>query len=101
MKATHILTACALLLGAASSFSQTATRLPHVAGEVRKVDVDAQKITLRHGEIPNLDMGAMTMVFRVRDPELLREVKPGDKVSFTADKLGGALTVMSMEVTGP
>jgi Cu(I)/Ag(I) efflux system protein CusF len=63
---------------------------------VRKVDTDAKKITLKHGDIPNLDMTGMTMVFRVSDPALLARVKAGDKVQFTADKVEGALTVMSM-----
>ena len=60
------------------------------AAEVRKVDMDAKKITLRHGPIVNLDMPAMTMVFQVRDPALLKQVKAGDKVLFEAEKTGGA-----------
>ena len=64
-----------------------------VEGEVRKIDKDAGKITLKHGPIPNLDMPGMTMVFRVKDPAMLDVVKTGDKVRFTADKVGGALTV--------
>jgi Cu(I)/Ag(I) efflux system protein CusF len=71
--------------------------LPVVDGEVRKVDVEQQKITLRHGEIANLDMSPMTMVFRVQAPAMLQKVKPGDKVRFTADKVDGALTVMTIE----
>lgn len=71
--------------------------LPTVEGEVRKVDVEQQKITLRHGEIANLDMSPMTMVFRVQTPAMLQKVKPGDKVRFTADKVDGALTVMTIE----
>lgn len=71
--------------------------LPTVEGEVRKIDTEQQKITLRHGEIANLDMPPMTMVFRVQEPALLQKVKPGDKVRFTADKLGGTLTVLSLE----
>ena len=66
-------------------------------GEVRKVDRDAQKITIRHGPIRNLDMPAMTMVFRVKDPAMLDLVKAGDKVKFAADNVGGALTVMQIE----
>jgi Cu/Ag efflux protein CusF len=83
----------ALLAGAA--FAQSA--LPQVQGEVRKVDLDAKKITIRHGEIKNLEMTPMTMVFRVKDEALLTQVKPGDKVRFTADKVEGALTVLSIE----
>lgn len=78
-----------------SAFAQAP--LPVVDGEVRKIDTEQQKITLRHGEIANLDMPPMTMVFRVQDPALLQKVKPGDKVRFTADKLGGTLTVLSLQ----
>ncbi len=67
-------------------------------GEVRKVDKDAGKITLRHGPIPNLDMPNMTMVFRVKDPAMLDQVKAGDKVRFTADMVGGQITVMKIEL---
>jgi Cu/Ag efflux protein CusF len=66
-------------------------------GEVRKINKDANKITLRHGEIKNLDMPPMTMVFRVKDPAMLDKVKAGDKVQFMAENLGGALTVIAIE----
>ena len=66
-------------------------------GEVRKVDKDAQKITIKHGPIQGLDMPAMTMVFRVKDPALLHKVKAGDKVKFEAQKLSGAFTVTRIE----
>jgi len=90
-----LLTALSAALLAAAAFAQAA--LPSVEGEVRKIDTDAKKITLKHGDIPNLEMTGMTMVFRVKDPELLGKVKPGDKVRFTADKVDGALTVLSIE----
>ena len=66
-------------------------------GEIRKVDKGAKKITIRHGELKNLDMPPMTMVFQVKDPAMLDKVKAGDKVKFQAEKVGGALTVMSIE----
>jgi len=88
--------AFAAALLATAAFAQGA--LPPVEGEVRKVDADAKKITLRHGDIPNLEMTGMTMVFRVKEPAMLDQVKPGDKVRFTADKVDGALTVMSIEL---
>lgn len=66
-------------------------------GEVRKIDKDARKITLRHGEIKNLDMPAMTMVFQVKDPAMLDKVQAGDKVRFKAEKVGGAFTVTAIE----
>jgi len=78
-----------------AAFAQAA--LPVSEAEVRKVDKDAGKITLKHGEIKNLDMPPMSMVFQVKDKALLDKVKTGDKVSFTADKVNGAYTVMSIE----
>jgi len=66
--------------------------------EVRKVDVAAGKLTLRHGEIKNLGMPPMTMIFQVKDPAFLAQVKAGDRVHFTADKIKGAYTVLSIEV---
>ena len=68
-----------------------------VEGEVRKVDKDTGKITLRHGAIVNLDMPPMTMVFQVKDPTLLDTVKAGDKIRFAAGKAGGAYTVTRLE----
>ena len=66
-------------------------------GEVRKVDRDAKKITIRHGPIANLDMPPMTMVFQIADATMLDQVKTGDKIRFTADKAGGAYTVTRIE----
>jgi len=66
-------------------------------GEVRKVDKDAGKLTLKHGPIPNLDMPPMTMVFRVKDAAMLDAVKPGDKVKFDAESVGGQFVVTRIE----
>lgn len=66
-------------------------------GEVRKVDKDAKKITIKHGPLANLDMPPMTMVFQVKDPAMLDQVKAGDKVKFQAEKVGGAFTVTRIE----
>lgn len=66
--------------------------------EVRKVDKSTGKITLKHGEIKNLDMPPMTMVFGVKDKALLDKVKAGDKVTFTADRdPTGQYVVTSLE----
>ena len=67
-------------------------------GEIRKVDKDAGKVTIKHGPIPSMDMPSMTMVYRVKDPAMLRRVKAGDKVKFATEKLGGAYTVTKIEV---
>jgi Cu/Ag efflux protein CusF len=66
-------------------------------GEVRKVDMDTKKITLKHDEIKNLGMPGMTMVFHVKDPAMLDKVKAGDKVRFSAERMNGALVVTNIE----
>ena len=66
-------------------------------GEIRKVDKDAKKITIKHGPMQNLDMPAMTMVFQVKDPAMLDSVKAGDKIKFRAEKFGSAFTVTKIE----
>jgi Cu(I)/Ag(I) efflux system protein CusF len=67
-------------------------------GEVRRIDKDANKLTIRHGPIANLDMPAMSMVFQVKEPAMLDTVKTGDKIKFRAEKTGGAYTVTQIEV---
>lgn len=69
-----------------------------IDGEVRKVDKDAGKITIKHGPIPERDMPGMTMVFRVSEPAMLEQVKAGDKVKFQGDKVNGAFTLVKLEV---
>ena len=71
--------------------------LPIVEGVVRTVDKSANKLTIKHGPIPNLDMGGMTMVFRVQDPAMFDKMKEGDKINFAADKVQGAFTVIKVE----
>jgi Cu(I)/Ag(I) efflux system protein CusF len=66
-------------------------------GEIKKVDKDTGKLTIKHGELKNLGMSGMTMVFRVKDAAMLDSVAPGDQVRFVAEKVGGALTVTAIE----
>ena len=97
-----------------SVFAQTATPAPAAPAaamekpamkdaaeaEVRKIDKDAKKITLKHGPIKNLDMPSMTMVFQVKDAALLDKLSlltPGDKIMFTAEQQQGAYVVTGAE----
>ncbi|MFP3600451.1 copper-binding protein [Paraburkholderia sp. SIMBA_053] len=66
-------------------------------GEVKKVDNGAGKLTIKHGPLKNLDMEAMTMVFKVKDPAMLSQVKVGDKIDFVAEEIDGALTVTKLQ----
>ena len=68
------------------------------AGEVRKVDLEGGKVTIRHEAITNLDMPAMTMVFRATKPEQLKGLKVGDKVRFHAESQAGNYTVTQIEL---
>ena len=81
-----------------TSLALAQAALPPTEGEVRKVDKEAGKITLKHGEIKNLDMPGMTMLFQVKDTAMLDMVKPGDKVKFKAEKLGGGIVVTEIQV---
>ena len=83
------------MFAAASAVLAQATAMAD--GEVRKIDKAQGKITLKHGEIKNLEMPPMTMVFKVKDAALLDQVKQGDKVGFTAEKIGGEYTVTGIE----
>ena len=85
--------ALALTLLSGRAFAQS------VNGEVRKIDEAAGKITLRHGPIKSLDMmdDNMTMVFRVQDPTMLKQVKVGDKVKFDANRINGQITVTKIQ----
>ncbi len=67
--------------------------------EVRKIDIENGKLTLKHAEIKSLDMPGMTMVFAVKDKAMLGRLKPGDKVKFKAVNDGGKFTVTEIEVS--
>ncbi len=66
-------------------------------GEVRKIDKETGKITLKHGVIKNLDMPGMTMVFQVKDKALLDKIQPGDKIRFRAESENGKLVVTAIQ----
>jgi Cu/Ag efflux protein CusF len=98
-------TAAALLLGAPILSGATTHSAGHAhvdapsltEGEVRRVDKEAKKLTIRHGPIVNLDMPAMTMVFQVADAADLESIKAGDKIRFQAEKAAGAYMATRIE----
>ena len=106
MKTFQILVAATLTLSAAAMAASHKAAVAETAdswtrAEVRKVDKDANKITLKHEAIPSLDMPPMTMVFVAKDAAMLEVVKTGDAVRFKAEKIGGAFTVTSIEKAKP
>jgi Cu(I)/Ag(I) efflux system periplasmic protein CusF len=98
MRKTSVVAASMLVLSGAMLANVTVAQAPMVNGQVTKIDESAGKITLKHGPIKKLDMNeGMTMVFRVQDPAMLKQVKAGDKVKFDADKINGQFTVTKIE----
>ncbi|MGJ7522722.1 copper-binding protein [Variovorax sp. LT1P1] len=82
-----------------SAPAASATSAEMAEGEVRKVDKENQKLTIKHGPLKNLDMPGMTMVFQVQDAAMLEKVQAGDKVRFVAEKLDGKFTVTKMDAS--
>jgi Cu(I)/Ag(I) efflux system periplasmic protein CusF len=112
MKKTLITTALLALLGGTAplAFAQVDHDAHHggasvadeadaklAEGTVKRIDKSAGKLTIAHGPLEELGMPPMTMVFRAAEPGLLDQVKVGDKIRFTVEKIGGALTVTSLE----
>ena len=117
MKSLNTFVATATLVGASAlSFAALAQSTPSPAptgvmkagpsavaddmteGEIRKVDKGTKKITIKHGDIKNLDMPGMTMLFQVRDPAMLDMVKAGDKVKFRVEKAATGIVVTEIQV---
>ena len=99
-KATFV--AALILSSATAAYAQsepatTAASNSMSSGEVKKVDKSAGKVTIKHGPLQNIGMDAMTMVFRVKDPSMLDQVKAGDKINFVAEEPNGQLTVTKLE----
>jgi Cu/Ag efflux protein CusF len=103
-----LLLATALALGAAapalaqhaghgmSKPSAAATMTDPADGEVRRIDKARGTVLLKHGEIKGLNMGAMTMSFKLKDPAMAADLKEGDKVRFTAEQKGDDLIITSI-----
>ena len=92
----HIRTALAAIV-AALALSGLASARDLAEGEVRKVDKEGKKLTLKHGPLKHLDMPSMTMVFQVKEDALLDKVQAGDKVRFQAEKIDGKFTITRLE----
>ncbi|MEI6803733.1 MAG: copper-binding protein [Burkholderiales bacterium] len=103
--------AAVLVLGAGSALAQMPTdhsKMDHTKaapaqdsmaqGEVKKIDLQAQSLVLKHGDIKSINMPAMTMSFKVANSAFLTKVKVGDKVRFAADMPNGVLTVTAIEL---
>ena len=93
-----ILTAATVMLAFTLTAVPVVAQDSSVTGEVRKIDESAGKITLKHGPIKSLGMDeGMTMVFRVKDPGMLKQVAVGDKVKFEAENADAGITVTKIQ----
>lgn len=83
-----------------NNFNQTNFKelnLPKVQGELKKIDLEQRKLTIKHKDIPNLDMPGMTMVFKADEKIDLSKFKVADQILFTVDRVNGAYTVLTLE----
>ncbi|MCX7145461.1 MAG: copper-binding protein [Sulfuritalea sp.] len=93
----RLVAAMATLLFVAFPIGANEGQLPQADGVIRKLDRASGTVTITHGEIANLNMGAMTMSFKAKTPALLKAWKEGDKIRFRAAEVKGVLTVISIE----
>jgi Cu/Ag efflux protein CusF len=93
MRSVFTLAAAVVAIALASSaFAAEFTK-----GTVKKLDAKAKKVTLIHEELKELEMPAMTMVFRVKDDALLEKLKEGASIEFVAERVEGKLTVTEIK----
>lgn len=90
--ATLLVAATVAVAGATASLASEYTK-----GVVKKVDLKAGKVTIIHEELANLEMPAMTMVFRTIDTAMLERMKVGEAIEFIADRVNGKLTVTDLK----
>jgi Cu(I)/Ag(I) efflux system protein CusF len=83
--------------GAAKAAAPPAASAALIDGEVRRVDKVKGEVTLKHGPMPKFKMAAMTMAYRLKDKTMLDQLKPGDRIKFDADDVGGAFVIKRLE----
>jgi Cu(I)/Ag(I) efflux system protein CusF len=82
--------------GAASATTVTVV-LSDTRGVIQAINQAEGKVKLKHGPIPKLSMPAMTMVYRVQDPKLLKEIKEGDEVGVTVEKVDETFVITGFQ----
>jgi len=96
MTRTRLLT-FALIFGLGLPLAALAQTSRNVDGTITRIDEAGAKMTIRHGPLTELGMEGMTMVFRVKDPEMLKGAKTGDQVKFDVERNQGQLTIIKIE----
>ncbi len=80
-------------LGLTLGLNSSASAQAMAEGVVRRIDLDNNKITIRHSEVKALDMPPMTMVFVAKQPDMLKNLTPGDSIIFEAFNTNGQFSV--------
>ena len=91
------LIAFAFVFGLGLPLAALAQTSRNVDGTITRIDEAGAKMTIRHGPLTELGMDGMTMVFRVKDPEMLKGAKAGDEVKFDVERNQGQLTIIKIE----
>ena len=81
----------------AKAKAKAASQAEMADGEIRKINKNTGKITVKHGEIKSVEMPPMTMVFGVADKAMLEGLKEGDKVKFNVKQEGSNYTVTEIK----
>lgn len=84
-------------IGVVFALAASASAQEYTKGEVTKVDTDQNKLTIKHEELTNLDMPAMTMVFVVADETMIDQVSEGQAIEFVVERVNGRLTVTEIK----
>lgn len=69
-----------VLLCAAMTACRSGNKRYHLHGEVLDKDVATSEITVKHEDIPGF-MPAMTMPYKVKDPNVVQGLEPGDEIA--------------------
>ena len=70
-------------------------------GEIRRIDPENKRLTIKHGDIKSIDMPPMTMVFYVKEPSLLGGLQVQDAVEFQATAEGTKYIVTAIRKKAP
>lgn len=97
MKTRSLLVVAAALAFNTATFAQASVADEYTNGEIRKIDKEAGKVTLKHEEIKNLGMPPMAMVFEARDRKMLDKLNVGEKVRFRAAYESGKYVLRDIE----
>ncbi|WP_417728377.1 copper-binding protein [Roseovarius sp.] len=90
---TTIAALIAVLFAVSSAWAEPV----YTKGVVKNVKPEEGKVTIIHEELVDLEMPAMTMVFRVSDDAMFDRLDAGKEIEFIVERVNGKLTVTSLK----